>query len=230
MTPFEIHSIPNPASFESVHEVMRGFLQRRIEDEIPDTLIFCEHTPVITRGRGLQWREDRAERAKPLISIPEGTDYVEIERGGDLTWHGPGQLVVYPILKLGGDGALGQKLGQDIDRYIRFLERIWGESLKPFGLQTTSKPGGSGVWLQDRKLASVGIALKRWVTYHGVAMNVVNSLDPFMAFSPCGFKAEVMTRLCDQPEIPPEWFQSDWRSRWEVRLIQSMHEWILSDL
>jgi len=226
MRPFEVLSIPGPARFREVHETMLGLLQKRIEDAIPDTVMVVEHAPVITRGRGLQWREDRSERAKPLLMVPEGTDYEEIERGGDLTWHGPGQLVVYPVVKLGGEGALGKFIGQDVDRYIRFLEQIWIDLLKPFGIEATSKPGGSGVWIGDqkgeRKAASVGIAIRRWVTYHGVAMNVVNSLAPFRAFSPCGFDPEVMTRLKDQPGIPPQWFSPDWRERWERAVLEEM--------
>jgi lipoate-protein ligase B len=223
MQQYEVLSLPGLSPFSDVHERMRGLLQERIEDRIPDTLIFCEHHPVITRGRGLQWREDRTERAKPLLMVPEGTDYVEIERGGDLTWHGPGQLVMYPIVKLGGDGILGDHLGQDVDAYVRFLENVWIQALGRFGVQASSRPGGSGVWRGERKLASVGIAIRRWVTYHGAAMNIVNPLAPFRAFSPCGFEAEVMARLSDQPEIPRDWFGPDWRMRWEGLLIQSMN-------
>lgn len=224
MTNYEVLSIPGLAPFSEVHERMKMLLQERIEDRIPDTVIFCEHSPVITRGRGLQWREDRAERAKPLLLIPEGTDYVEIERGGDLTWHGPGQLVMYPIVKLGGEGAFGRKIGQDVDAYVRFLEKVWIHALSGFGVETATRSGGSGVWREGRKLASVGIAIRRWVTYHGSAMNIVNPLAPFRGFSPCGFEAEVMTRLADQPEIPPEWFGADWRQRWEGLLMRVLSE------
>ncbi len=225
---YQIHSIKGPTPFQEVYETQRAFLQLRIEDQIPDTLIICEHTPVITRGRGLQWRQDRSERAKELPLIPNGTDYFEIERGGDLTWHGPGQLVIYPIVKLGGEGEIGKHLGQDVDRYVRFLENIWIETLKPFQIESTSKVGGSGVWVKDRKLASVGIALRRWVSYHGVAMNIVNSLDPFMAFSPCGFNSEVMTRLKDQLTIPEADFGTDWREVWEKRVLLGLERVLLS--
>jgi lipoyl(octanoyl) transferase len=222
MPKYEVLSIPGLAPFPEVHERMKLLLQARIEDRIPDTVIFCEHRPVITRGRGLQWREDRIERAKPLLMVPEGTDYVEIERGGDLTWHGPGQLVMYPVVKLGGEGAIGRKIGQDVDAYVRFLESLWIHVLEGFGVRTSTRPGGSGVWREGRKLASVGIAIRRWVTYHGSAMNILNPLAPFRAFSPCGFDAEVMARLADQPEIPPEWFGEDWRPRWEGALLRSL--------
>jgi len=224
MSHYEILSLPGLSPFSEVHDRMKVLLKDRIEDRIPDTVIFCEHRPVITRGRGLQWKEDRAERSKPLLMIPEQTDYVEIERGGDLTWHGPGQLVIYPVVKLGGDGAIGKKIGQDVDAYVRFLENWWVLSLRRFGVETATRPGGSGVWRQGRKLASVGIAIRRWVTYHGSAMNVVNPLAPFRAFSPCGFDSEVMARLSDQPEIPKDMFQADWRSRWEAFLQEILRE------
>jgi lipoate-protein ligase B len=225
---YRIHSIPGPTPFQVVHEMQRAFLQDRIENRIPDTLIICEHMPVITRGRGLQWREDRTERSKDLPLVPPGTDYVEIERGGDLTWHGPGQLVIYPIVKLGGEGEIGRFIGQDVDRYVRFLENIWIEALRPYGVETTSKQGGSGVWLKGKKLASVGIALKRWTSYHGVAMNIVNDLEPFMAFSPCGFQSEVMARLRDLPGLPEQALGSDWRSFWESRIQESLVRLLLS--
>jgi lipoate-protein ligase B len=221
---FDVVSIPGIASFSSVHERMRGLLQERAEDRISDTLIFVEHASVITRGRGLQWTEAREERAKPLLVVPPGTDYAEIERGGDLTWHGPGQLVVYPVVKLGGEGRIGAFLGRDVDAYVRFLEGVWIQALKNYGVEATSRPGGSGVWLRNRKLASVGVAIRKWTTYHGVAMNIVNSLDPFLSFSPCGFNAEVMARIQDLVEIPRSEFGSDWRIRWEAHFLAAMEQ------
>ena len=219
---FEVLSLSGLRPFREVHAIQKDLLEKRIRDEVPDTLVFCEHTPVITRGRGLQAKPGREFRSVPLLYTPPGTDYEEIERGGDLTWHGPGQLVIYPILKLGGDGAIGRIIGQDVDRYIRFLENIWIDLLEEHGLKASTRAHGSGVWLSDRKLASVGIALRRWVTYHGVAMNIVNDLSPFQAFDPCGFNSEVMTKLQDQPQIPTAFLDLDWRKRWEEKIIQSL--------
>ena len=221
---FDVLSIPGISHFQEVDLRMKLLLQERIEDRIPDTLIFVEHAPVITRGRGLQWTETREERSKPLFTVPPGTDYAEIERGGDLTWHGPGQLVVYPVVKLGGEGRIGAFLGRDVDAYVRFLERVWIQALKAHGVEAASRPGGSGVWLKNRKLASVGVAIRKWTTYHGVAMNVVNSLDPFLSFSPCGFNAEVMARIQDLIEIPRSEFGSDWRIRWEAHFLAAMEQ------
>lgn len=219
---YEILSVKGLASFQKVYEMQLDLLSKRIKDEIPDTIILCEHTPVITRGRGLQYKSDRTERAKPLMRIPEGTDYHEIERGGDLTWHGPGQLVIYPIVKLGGEGPIGKLVGQDVEKWIRFQENIWIEILRGFGIEGKTKEGGSGVWLNQRKVASVGIALRRWVNFHGVAVNIVNDLTPFYSFDPCGFNPEVMTRLKDFSSIPSEFFDSDWRDRWESIYLSAL--------
>jgi lipoyl(octanoyl) transferase len=212
---FDVISVPGLSSFQDVYALQEKLLDQRILDQVPDTLIFCEHTSVITRGRGLQKVEGRDVRAMPLTLMPKDTDYVETTRGGDLTWHGPGQLVVYPIIKLGGEGVLGKAIGQDIHRYIRFLESIFIELLAESKIHASSKPDGSGVWIGPKKVASVGIALKRWVSYHGIAINVVNDLQAFQAFDPCGFEAKVMTNLKEQSEISRAVLGADWRSQWE---------------
>jgi lipoyl(octanoyl) transferase len=238
---FEVLSVKGLASFQSIYEMQLDLLSKRIRDEIPDTIILCEHTPVITRGRGLQFQKGREERAKPLLQIPAGTDYHEIERGGDLTWHGPGQLVIYPIVKLGGEGAIGKRVGQDVEKWVRFQENIWIEVLREFGVEGKTKEGGSGVWISSnelasnsslegfhiqQKVASVGIALRRWVNFHGVAVNIMNDLQPFHGFDPCGFHAEVMTRLKDFKAIPAEYFDLDWRNRWEKAFSNALHKLI----
>jgi len=225
---YAIVSLPGLTSFQEVYELQEKLLEQRIRDEIPDTLIFCEHTPVITRGRGLQKMPGREERAKPLLNMSAGTEYVEATRGGDLTWHGPGQLVLYPIVKLGGNGDLGRAIGQDIHRYIRFLEGIFIRLLSDFGIQASSKENGSGVWIGPLKVASVGIAIRKWVSYHGIAINVVSDLQAFHSFDPCGYSAEVMTRLRDQQSLSPFLFTSDWRPQWESLIIASISQSLLS--
>ena len=220
---FQVISLPGLQSFQEVFHLQEKLLDQRIRDEIPDTLIFCEHQPVITRGRGLQRVEGRIERASPLPFVPEGTESIDTNRGGDLTWHGPGQLVLYPIVKLGGDGVIGKKIGQDVNAYIRFLENIFIDILSEWGIEASSKPGGSGVWIGPKKVASVGIALRRWVSYHGIALNVVNDLSPFQLFDPCGFEASVMTRLIDLHLPSPGFFQADWRIGWESLIVKAIH-------
>lgn len=225
MTPFEVLSLPGLRKFSEVHQIMLDLVEQRIRGEIPDTFIFCEHSSVVTRGRGLQWSEGRKERSMPPPLLPAGTDYAEIERGGDLTWHGPGQIVLYPVLSLGGRGLWGNRIGRDVGGYVRFLEELWIRVLSDFNVKAFRSPSGSGVWVGDRKLASVGVAVRKWVTYHGLAMNVVNDLSGFRDFSPCGFQSDIMTRIQDLPGIDPSWVGQDWRSRWENRLIQELREW-----
>lgn len=187
-------TLPGLSDFKMVWDLQKELIALRERDEIPDTILFLEHKPVITRGRGLQRKDAKeplGERHRPLAFT--GMDYFEIERGGDLTYHGPGQLVIYPIGKLGqGSGIFAEK---SIERFIRALEGSVISLLSEYGLQGKTQPGAAGVWVGPQKLASVGIAVRKWITYHGIAINVVNDLSPFLKFSPCGFGGEVMTNL-----------------------------------
>lgn len=213
---FEVISLPGQKSFQEVYALQKELLAKRIADEIPDTYILCEHTPTITRGRGLQFNPldpEKKEKQKPLLMVPPGTEYVEIERGGDLTWHGPGQLVVYPIVKL---------REHDIEKWVRSLEKSWINILNRYGIASTSKVGGSGVWIGERKIMSVGIALKKWVSYHGIAFNAVNDLSGFMSFDPCGYSAEVMTNAKNLALIPQELLGNDWRKNWEMLYLEEL--------
>jgi lipoate-protein ligase B len=144
----------------------------------------------------------------PLGSLPPGTDYAECARGGDLTWHGPGQLVAYPIFKI-----------RDLGAHLRGLEGALIAVLAELGVRGFAREGAAGVWVEaegtQRKIASLGVAVRKWVTYHGIALNVVNDSRGFGAISPCGFAPEVMTRLAD---LVPEAAAGDWRPRIEARL------------
>jgi lipoyl(octanoyl) transferase len=225
---FEVVSLPGLTSFEAVYALQEELLEKRIRDEIVDQIIFCEHHSVITRGRGLQRIPGRELRQTPLLAVPEGTQYVETNRGGDLTWHGPGQLVMYPVVKLGGEGDLGRFVHQDVNRYLRFLESVFIDLLKSLSIEATSKPDGSGVWIGAQKVASVGIALRRWVSYHGIALNVVNDLSAFHAFDPCGFEANVMTSLSLVERVPKRLLTQDWRVSWEELIIRSISTHLMS--
>lgn len=210
----EFISLPGLTSFADARELQLAWVEERIHDRIPDRVLFVEHHPVITRGRGLQYTgEQREERSKPLlVPIPEGVEYSECERGGDLTFHGPGQLVMYPIVKLDGQG-FGPH--HDVEGFIRKLEQVVMNTLKQhYGIVSKRSAQASGVWIRsektDKKMASVGIAVRKWVTYHGLALNVVNDLSSFQMISPCGFDPEVMTSLAT---LKPEVAQNpDWRS------------------
>lgn len=171
--------------YGEVWALQRELLAARQRDEIPDTLVFVEHPHVITLGRGTH-RDN-------LLAV-DGIPTFEIERGGDVTYHGPGQLVGYPIFLLRPDE-------RDLRRYLRNLEESLIQGMAPFGIVGTRNPGWTGVWTDDaatgekRKLGSIGVAVKRWVTMHGFALNVSTDLSRFSAINPCGLEANVMGSL-----------------------------------
>ncbi len=182
--------------FQEVWDLQKRFVEEVSEGTRFSTILFVEHPPTVTRGRGLQWTGVERERARPILQLPEGTEYFEIERGGDLTWHGPGQLVVYPILDLKNPAF---PFARDIGKYVRFLEHWISAVLKNYGLESRAVKNAAGVWigsgLESRKIASLGVALKKWVSYHGLALNVNPQLSGFQGFDPCGFESSVMTSL-----------------------------------
>ena len=153
---------------------------QRQRDEIADTLVLVEHPDVITLGR----RQSSQQNVVAAGDIP----VFEIERGGDVTYHGPGQLVGYPILKLDGEE-------RDLHAYLRNLEEALIGVCADVGLEARRNPGWTGVWIGERKVASIGIAVRRWVTMHGFALNVSTDLTRFTAINPCGLDAAVMTSL-----------------------------------
>ena len=161
------------------------FVARRLAGEIGDTLIFTEHEPVYTIGvrlgaaQNLLW--DAAELAR------RGIDLVETNRGGDITYHGPGQIVGYPIIDLA--------TRKDLHAYLRFLEQVLINALGNLGLAADRRPGKTGIWLGPRKIAAIGVAVKRWVTYHGFALNVNTDLAPFAGIVPCGITDGTVTSL-----------------------------------
>lgn len=157
-------------------DLQKHLVDLRRDSKIPDSLILTEHNPVITMGR--------ATSQENLVSSPDelnrrGVELFEIERGGDITFHGPGQLVVYPIIDLDNHG-------RDLHKYLRDLERVVIATLDDLGIKAGLKPGLTGVWADDHKLAAIGVAVKRWITYHGLALNVSTDLDYFKLINPCG--------------------------------------------
>ncbi|MCI4373410.1 MAG: lipoyl(octanoyl) transferase LipB [Thermoplasmata archaeon] len=158
---------------------MRALVGERRAARIPDTLILVEHPPVVTIGvEG----DDGAARAS-------GLPVVEVERGGRATYHAPGQLVGYPIVDLA-------PWDHDVRGFVTEVERAVVASIAPFGVTGGHVSGRRGVWVAGtRKIASVGIAVEGWVTYHGFALNVDLDLAPFDRFHPCGFDGPVMTSL-----------------------------------
>jgi lipoyl(octanoyl) transferase len=152
---------------------------RRIAGEVGDTLVFTEHDPVFTIGlrRGaeshLVW--------DPVQLAAAGVEVVKTNRGGDITYHGPGQVVGYPIVSLAPR--------PDLHAYLRLLEQVMINSLGCLGLAAARRPGKTGIWLGPRKIAAIGVAVRRWVAYHGFALNVAPDLAHFGGIVPCGIGA-----------------------------------------
>lgn len=150
-----------------------------------DTLLLTEHDPVLTLGRRGDRRHIHAD-APTLAAL--GIEVVEVERGGDVTYHGPGQLVAYPIVDLKGYGS-------DIRRHVRALEACAIRVLGSYGVAGVRRPGAPGVWARDAKVASIGVFISRWVTMHGVALNIDPDLSYFELIDPCGMAGMRITSV-----------------------------------
>ena len=160
----------------------RNLAQARIEGRLPnDLLLLLEHPPVVTLGRNSQ---------DSHVLQPAGVEVFEVERGGDVTFHGPGQLVGYPIIDLSG-------YKQDLHWYLRTLEQALIDALATLGIPAERNPGYTGVWTRGggRKIASIGVHVKKWVTWHGFALNVATDLAHFDRIVPCGIPGVVMTSV-----------------------------------
>jgi lipoyl(octanoyl) transferase len=187
-------------AYGEVLELQRSLCRRRIAGEITDDiLLLVEHEPVITLGRGT--------RAASLPLAPaelerRGVGVFEIERGGDVTFHGPGQLVGYPIIDL-------RRHREDLHWYLRRLEAGLIAGLSGLGIEGGPNPGLTGVWTHGRKVASIGIHVKQWVTFHGFALNVNTDLSYFDLIVPCGIQDVVMT------SVSRELGRSDSAAVWE---------------
>jgi lipoate-protein ligase B len=150
-----------------------------------DLLILLEHPRVITLGRGAS---DSNVITPTRLLQERGVQIHEIERGGDVTYHGPGQLVGYPILDL-------RLYKQDLHWYLRQLEQAIIGALEDFDIPGSRVPGYTGVWVENRKIASIGVHVTRWVTFHGFALNVTTDLSDFDLIVPCGIQAVEMTSI-----------------------------------
>ena len=167
---------------------LQGHLRKaRIADKIGDTLLLLQHNPVITLGR--------ASDEKNLLVTEEelrqkGIDCVNTDRGGDVTYHGPGQLIGYSIMALNRNGIT-------VGRYVRKLEEVIIESLKDLGVKGMRLPGKVGGWGGGGKIASIGVRVRQGVSTHGFALNVSNDLIPFQYINPCGMKGMPITSVCE---------------------------------
>ncbi len=153
--------------------------------DAPDTLFLLEHTPVITLGRDA----DTAHLLRSEDELrDEGIEVCPTDRGGDVTYHGPGQLVAYPILNL-------ERRGRSVGRYLRTLEQAIIDTLAEHGIEGERVEGFTGVWVNGAKVAAIGVGIHRWVTFHGIALNVVPNMRHFERIVPCGIADKPVTAL-----------------------------------
>ncbi len=165
--------------------LQHDLVDRRLEREIPDTLLLLTHPHVYTLGR----RGDEKNLLVPRESLAaEGIPLERVERGGDITYHGPGQLVGYPIFRLGRPG---------VRRFVSSIEEALIDALSGFGVRACAVPGLTGVWVGEKKIASIGIAVRKWVTYHGFALNVTTDLSRFRRIHLCGLKGREATSIAE---------------------------------
>jgi lipoate-protein ligase B len=159
----------------------------------PDLLIFSEHNPVYTIGSRtgaashLLWNEDTLR--------DKGIQVHKTNRGGDITYHGPGQLIIYPIIHLNN---------RDLADYLRKLEIVMIRVLESFAIEAGTREGKTGIWIEDRKICAIGIAVKSWITYHGLALNINPNLEHFQGIIPCGITDGSVTSLQNEIAAIPE--------------------------
>jgi lipoyl(octanoyl) transferase len=180
--------------YHDAWERQHALVARRIAGETGDTLVLTEHEPVFTLGlragadSHLVWNREQLAR--------EGIEVIKSNRGGDITYHGPGQLVGYPIVSL--------ESRRDLHAYLRFLEQVLIDTLASYDLAPVRREGLTGIWLGRRKVAAIGVAVRRWVTYHGFALNVNTRLAHFGGIVPCGIGASEGTVTSLQAELGRE--------------------------
>ena len=181
--------------YEECLELQREVARQRISGAIPeDVLLLVEHPPVVTLGR--------SSKQKNLVSTPaylasRGVELFEVERGGDVTFHGPGQLVGYPIFDL-------KRHRQDLHWYLRSVEEALIRTLSQYGISAERSTGYTGVWTNGRKIASIGVHARDWVTWHGFALNVTTDLSYFDLIVPCGIVGVEMTSIAKETGSMPE--------------------------
>jgi len=183
----ELWTVPlGCVAYEEALELQRHIARDRISGALPqDVLLLVEHPPVVTLGR--------ASKGKHLIASPEflrskGVELFEVERGGDVTFHGPGQLVGYPIVDL-------KRHRLDLHWYLRKIEEALINTLADYDIVGERNPSFTGVWTKGKKIASIGVHARDWVTWHGFALNVTTDLSYFDLMVPCGIDGVVMTSI-----------------------------------
>lgn len=178
----EIVRIPEPISYHRALELQGLAVEKLLDGTGRETVFLLEHEPVYTIGK----LRDQSSLGNP-DRLPHPV--VETNRGGQATFHGPGQIVGYPILDLG-------KRGKDLHAHLRILEEILIRTCDHFGVRAHRREGLTGVWIENRKIASLGVGVRRWITMHGFAINITRkSLPPFRWITPCGLSDVIITSL-----------------------------------
>ena len=198
-------------------ELQRRLVEDRRADRIPDTLLLLQHPHVLTIGVKKDGRSHILASPDRLTSL--GVDVFETGRGGDVTYHGPGQLVGYPIVDLNPDR-------RDVHRYVRDLEEVMIRVCADYGLEAGRVKGFSGAWIGDEKIGAIGVRISRWITSHGVAFNVTTDVDYFNLIVPCGIADKGVTSLASQLGRAPEMAQVEERfvSHFAAVLDRQPHE------
>jgi lipoate-protein ligase B len=174
--------------YPQAHALMKTRLSERLKNTIPDTLLLCTHPPVYTMGR--------QKNAEKSLLNPGEVPVIPVERGGNVTFHGPGQIVGYPIIQL-------PPHRHDVHAFLRFLEEYWIEQLASWNVQAKRDERNTGVWVEGKKMVAIGISLRRWVSWHGFALNIDVDLSYYRRINPCGMSSQLVTRLCDHTQEGP---------------------------
>jgi lipoate-protein ligase B len=183
--PIEVIRFDEPVPYADAYCMQIERRDAVLDGELPEALYFLEHTPVITLGRKAKEEHLLANRDQ-LVRM--GIDVYEADRGGDVTYHGPGQLTAYPILNLKARGLA-------IRTYLRMIEDILIDTLAEYDITAKRIYGLTGVWVNNEKIAAIGVGARRWVSYHGLALNVDPNMQHFTHIIPCGIADKPLTSL-----------------------------------
>ncbi|MFC1728993.1 lipoyl(octanoyl) transferase LipB [candidate division KSB1 bacterium] len=171
--------------YRSTWDYQRDLFERKLRGELRDKLLLVEHNPVFTVGKSGDMSNIVVD---DCILEQTGFQIISIDRGGDITYHGPGQLVGYPVIDL-------NNYYRDVHRYLRDLEEVVIRALADFGIAADREEGMTGVWVNGEKIAAIGVKVSRWITMHGFALNVNTNLDHFNYIVPCGISGRHMTSM-----------------------------------
>jgi lipoate-protein ligase B len=217
MSPRDVHL----ASFECVPygealELQRRILSAKIDGDFPDTLLLLEHPPVITLGR--RGKEENIRVCQDTLQS-QGIDVYRVERGGDVTYHGPGQIVGYPIFAL-------SNYGKDVPQFVSSLEEVIIRVCQDLGIEAARRSLNRGVWVGEKKIASIGLAVRRWISFHGFALNGAPNMNHFRLITPCGLSGVEMTSVAEilgeavAPDVLRRGIRKHFEEIFEIRLCE----------